>query len=186
MALQGVLNLSPRPEIAERIVKVVEDLDATIVQIRSTIFGLSQARNASTGLRTQLLDVVADAAPFLGFQPRVSFEGPIDTAVPVDVVPHVLAVAREGLSNAARHAEASSVSVIVRVAGPDVVLEIVDDGRGLGDVSRSSGLSNLSDRAQGLGGSFEVRSEPGAGTQLEWRVPLSVPTASGRPEGPAR
>jgi signal transduction histidine kinase len=52
------------------------------------------------------------------------------------------------------------------------VLTVSDNGRGLGDITRSSGLRNMGDRAETLGGTFTVSSQPGAGTRLEWRVPL--------------
>ena len=56
--------------------------------------------------------------------------------------------------------------------GSDLLLKVTDNGRGLGEVTRSSGLRNIRERAELLGGSFHVASEPGAWTQLEWRVPL--------------
>ncbi len=170
IALQGTLNLSPGDAIAAKLERVVDDLDATIVQIRSTIFNLSQGPHEASGLRAQVLRVASDAAQALGFQPRVHFEGPIETAVPATVADHIVAVAREALSNAVRHAGASVVEVVVR-AGDDVVLEVTDDGRGLGAVGRRSGLANMAERADSLGGTFTVTNRDGGGTRVVWRVP---------------
>jgi PAS domain S-box-containing protein len=183
IALQGVLNLSAADAVARKLEQVIDDLDATIVEIRSTIFSLAQGPHEVTGLRAELLQVASHAADALGFQPRVRFEGPVETAVPATVTDHVLAVAREALSNAARHARASSVDVVLR-AGDEVVLEVIDNGLGMGTVTRTSGLANMADRAGSLGGSLSVTSGEGGGTRLVWRVPASVESA-GSPGGTA-
>jgi signal transduction histidine kinase len=63
--------------------------------------------------------------------------------------------------------------VAVRLsAGREVVLEVDDDGVGLGTPERQSGLANMRRRAEGLGGTLTIDSTPGAGTRLVWRVPL--------------
>ena len=92
-------------------------------------------------------------------------------SVPQDAAGHLLAVLREALSNIARHARASAASITVN-AGDDLVLRVSDNGRGLTETSRRSGLRNMHERAAILGGAFEVTSQPDQGTQLEWRVPL--------------
>ena len=79
---------------------------------------------------------------------------------------------RETLSNAARHAQASAVAVRLEVTD-DVVLTVTDDGKGFVDTGRRSGLRNMADRAESLGGTFEVRSSgQGGGTVAVWRVPV--------------
>ena len=95
-----------------------------------------------------------------------------------DLSSDVVAVVREGLANAARHARASSVTVRVRVvgAGPQgsVQVEVEDDGVGLpAERRRSSGTRNLAERAQEHGGTVEIgaRSD-GPGTLLSWAAPL--------------
>jgi two-component system sensor histidine kinase DevS len=172
MRLQSLLGLVADPALKGRIEGVVDELDATISQIRSSIFVLQVDQHASS-VRTQLVELVTGASHSLGFRPQIRFEGPVETAVPGRVLEQLLAVAREALSNIARHASASSASVLVRV-GDDVVLEVADDGVGMGDVSRRSGLANLAERAVKLRGTFEVTSEPGEGTRLVWRVPLTA------------
>ncbi len=78
---------------------------------------------------------------------------------------------REALSNVARHANAHQADVQVRAAG-DLTLVIADDGRGMGDTTRRSGLANMEDRAGQVGGAMEVESAPDKGTTLTWRAPL--------------
>jgi PAS domain S-box-containing protein len=174
MALQSALNLSePDSDVASRVERVVEDLDETIAEIRSTIYALSDRNRPgeSAGLRTQIVEVVSRARDTLGFLPRLRFVGPIDSTVPAEVADNLLAVLQEALSNAARHAEASSVEVAVR-GGEQVGVLVVDNGRGIGEPARRSGLENMAVRAERLGGSFKIGPNEGGGTRLEWLVPV--------------
>jgi len=93
------------------------------------------------------------------------------------VAPDVVAVLGEALSNVARHADASAVSVEL-TAGSDITLRVTDDGRGLpGDMSES-GVSNMRLRAEARGGHFELLSSPSGGTRLVWSVPADERTPS--------
>ena len=171
MQLQGVAAHALRPEAATRINAAVDDLDATIRDIRRSIFELRAPAGAS--LRTELLDTVDAAAGTLGFRPGLDVSGPVDSAVPDDIVPELLAVLREALSNVARHAHASAVRVSVRAADGQVVLMVEDDGAGV-DTSRArGGVVNMGERAHDLGGSFEIGPGASGGTVVTWRVPLA-------------
>ena len=176
MQLESAARLVERPEAATRVRRAVDDLDTTIREIRSTIYALTNAPNdGRTSLRSRLFDVVDAGAEQLGLTPAVRLAGLVDTSVPAEVAEHLLAVLREALSNAARHARASRVEVVLEV-GDAAQLTVRDDGRGLpADLDRRSGLANLADRAVQLGGSFEIGPGPDGGTELVWRAPLSAP-----------
>ena len=181
LALQGLRRYTTEPTALGRITSVVRDLDETIHELRSTIFSLRDAPQAGQGLRSQILDVTAGVVTVLGHEPRVRFTGPIDSAVGDVLTGHLLAVLREGLSNAARHSGARHVEVDVAAGHDDLVLIIADDGRGIGDSARRSGLRSMHRRAEDCGGGFEVHAVRGEGTRLVWRVPLRPgPTAGGR------
>jgi signal transduction histidine kinase len=92
---------------------------------------------------------------------------------PVEVTAYY--VASEALTNAAKHAQASAVRIAVEADGRWLVLRIRDDGVGGADPSRGSGLIGLRDRVEALGGALEVRSEPGAGTEMTARIPVAAP-----------
>lgn len=171
MALQAILKLVPAGRVSERIRTVVDDLDNTITQIRTAIFGLHRRPEKKPSLRAQVLEIAEHTKGSLGFEPRVNFRGPIDTLIPDLVAEHLLAVLREALSNAARHANASSIEVHLHV-DEEIILNVVDNGRGMGETNRRSGLANLSQRATLLGGSFVIASAQEGGTRLEWRVPI--------------
>ncbi len=170
MTLQAALPLLQDERAAAKVSDVVDGLDTVIKEIRTAIFSLG-ARQADGAVRADLLAVAADAAAQLGFTPHVRFDGPVDTLIPVDVAAHLLAVTREALSNAARHAHAAHVDVELTVRD-DAVLVISDDGVGMGEPEHRSGLANMARRANELDGTLHVDSQPGVGTRLEWRVPL--------------
>ncbi len=171
LTLENVSRMTVRPEVTQRITGAVDDIDATIKDIRRTIFELS-AHASADDLRTELGEAVAVATQALGFAPRLQTSGPVDSLVRADVRPHLLAVVREALSNVARHAQGHSVVVHLAV-GDEVVLTVTDDGTGYVDGGRSSGLRNMTERAEALGGSFEVRrAGDDGGTVAVWRVPV--------------
>ena len=170
MQLQSVAQ-AVRPETAERLNATVDDLDATIRDIRRSIFELRAPVGAT--LRTELRDAVDAASETLGFRPSLDVSGPVDSAVPDDIIPELMAVLREALSNAARHAQARAVRVSVRAAGGEVILQIEDDGVGIDPSLARGGLVNMGERAHDLGGTFEVGPGPDGGTVLVWRVPIA-------------
>jgi len=150
----------------------VDALDETIREIRSAIFSLQARGDAKQyGLRAKILDVVGEMTAALGFSPSLRLVGPLDDEVPADVAEHLLGALREALSNAARHAAASRADVTVEV-GSDLVLRVIDNGTGIGPGTRRSGLANLAERAEGLGGRLQLGAAEGGGTELDWRVPI--------------
>lgn len=173
MGLQAAGNAITDERARERIDESVEELDATIRDVRSTIFSLElrATEHIERSTRARILEVASSAAPAMGYQARLQFDGPIDTKVPEELVGDLLAVVREALSNTARHADATTVEVRVEV-GEDLCVVVTDDGKGLGTTTRSSGISNLRARAEARGGTMAVSEPPGGGTRLEWRVPL--------------
>jgi signal transduction histidine kinase len=171
MTLQTTLPIAARPEIASRITQAVEEIDETIRDIRRTIFALET--RSRRGVRVDIFAHVDAAREVLGFTPELRLEGPIDSAVPEATADHLLATLFEALSNVAQHAGASKVDVAVE-AGDELLLEVADDGAGLPDrIEPGQGLRNMERRALELGGNATVRPGEGAGTVVEWRVPLS-------------
>lgn len=176
LGVQSLVRLAGPGVIADRATGLVTDLDQTVREIRRSIFSLHEIPEGSTSLRGDLLRAVEEAAGTLGFTPRVDLLGALDSLVPDEVRPDLLAAVREALSNIARHAAASAawLEVSVNSAGSQLQLLVRDDGRGVtAALSRHSGLANLDERATRWGGVFDVRSEPGSGLSLRWAVPLT-------------
>jgi len=172
MSLQGATALIGDPDVVGRVEKAVDALDETIRDIRSAIFSLQSRGEARPArLRTRILGVVEEMTDSLGFAPELRLAGPLDSRVPGGIAGQLLAALREALANVAKHAQASRVDVAVE-AGPDLVLTVRDDGVGLGETTRRSGLANITERAAESGGTMRVAAAAGGGTELEWRVPL--------------
>lgn len=193
---------SQRTRLDREISRALEELDESVAQIRSIVYRLRQ-EDESTGLVDLLRREASSARAQLGFAPTLVVEVDEDSiALPRSagergpesllekelaekadraaqtVAEDVVAVVRESLSNVARHAKASSVSVTVSVhgSGPsgEIVLAILDDGSGVDPTTtRESGLANMERRATLRGGSFALGAGPrGRGTSLIWRAPL--------------
>jgi signal transduction histidine kinase len=178
LGLQGMSRrLGGQTDLTERVGGYVEDLDVTIQQIRRTIFSLQEEDSGERSLRGKVLDTVQDAVEPLGFEPRISLEGPLDSAVAEQLGTELLATLREGLANVARHAKAKHAEVVARVDVPRRVVEIrvKDDGIGIADDHPiGGGLKNLAARARRLGGEFSVGAHVTGGTELIWRAPLRL------------
>jgi signal transduction histidine kinase len=177
MSLEGTMPMITRPEVASRITNAVDAMDETIKDIRATIFAL-QAHDA-TGqpyLRGDIVVLVDEMTPLLGFAPSLRLGAGLGAPVSPELAGQVLAALREALSNAARHAHARQVDVTVDV-DPDGMLTVlvIDDGAGIPAGAHRSGLRNLAERAEDLGGKLRLSpadpTAPTSGTRLEWRVP---------------
>jgi len=169
LRLQGALALIDNPGATARVSSTIDDLDATIREIREAIFALESP--PGTGLRARLTNTVSDMTDALGLRPSFSFRSSRETEVPVQVQAEAAAVLREALSNAARHAKAKSVDVSVELSG-ELRIVVTDNGRGLRGATRVSGIGNARARAEKLGGQLEVTDAPGGGTRFDWRVPV--------------
>lgn len=173
MELEGAARLVTDPLAHERVRTAVGDLDQTIREIRSAIYALNNIPYLETkSARARLLDVIDGSEALLGFAPSLRISGMLDVSVPAELAEHLVAVVREGLTNVARHASASRVSVDVE-ARDQLRVTVVDDGVGIPSAGRRSGLRNLEERALLVGGSFAVRPGPTGGTELVWQAPLS-------------
>jgi signal transduction histidine kinase len=182
MSLEGTMPMITRPEVASRITNAVDAMDETIKDIRATIFALQARDTAGPDLRGDIVALVEEMTPMLGFAPSLRLGAGLAAPVRPELAEQVLAALREALSNAARHASASQVDVTVDV-DPDGILtvQVTDDGTGIPAETHRSGLRNLARRAEKLGGELRLEpAHPGApapGTRLEWRVP-QVPTGA--------
>ncbi len=123
-----------------------------------------------------MVELLGELKPVVGFEVRVSFDGPVDTAISDSISEHLLAVIRETVTNIGKHAEATTATVAVSVEEGQCILRVVDDGKGIGDSPEQSGglgLGNLRRRAEKLHGSLDVQSPDAGGAVLIWRVPLT-------------
>ena len=181
MTLEGTLPMIARPEAAARVSGAVDAMDQTIKEIRGAIFKL-QARDGGRhpDLRSRIVALVEEMTPMLGFAPTLRLGAGLGSQLGAEAGEQGLLTLREALSNAARHAGASRVDVTVDVdSDGKLSVLVVDDGQGILEQTRRSGLRNLQDRAEKLGGELRLsQANPDApdrpGTRLDWRVPADA------------
>jgi len=177
MSLQALTGRVDRPELVRRrLASAVESLDNVISRIRTAIFELRPHMHGSDGaeLKAAILKVSTEHTPQLGYSPHVQFSGLFESAIREELSDDIVAVAREALSNCARHADATTVTVSLDAVGDLLTLGIADNGRGLGQPHRLSGLSNMRERAQRHHGTCNVTALDSGGTRLTWSAYVSA------------
>lgn len=173
VTLQGATRLTDLDQVIQKVNDAVDGLEATMTEIRSAVYELGGA-DIPGGLRQGVLELTAELSPMLGARPHVSFVGPIDNAVPQRTADNLLAVLREALTNAGKHARATRYVVTLTVTD-QVKLEVVDNGVGVELATEDAGgmgLKNLRTRAERLHGTFEVQADEAGGTRVTWCVPI--------------
>jgi PAS domain S-box-containing protein len=171
LSLQGGLARATDDAGRERLETAIDEIDETIHELRSAIFALHRRHGAGAGVRDDVLALVAELTPSVGFEPSVRFDGLVDTEITDEVRHQLLPCLRESLTNIAKHAHATRAAIVLAVTD-EVTLTVTDNGTGLGDAPRGgNGLANMNERARGLSGSCTVQRGADGGTVVEWRVP---------------
>jgi signal transduction histidine kinase len=173
LALQSVLPRVHDADVHRRMRSVVGQLDETVRDIRTTIFDLHtvDVDEHAQSTRRRLSNAVAELTEDR-LRATVRMSGAVDTLLTGALAADVEAVLREAVSNAARHSGGKHLTVTVDVAD-EVVLDVLDDGRGIPDRVARSGLRNLEERARARGGRCTVEAPPEGGTRVRWSAPIA-------------
>jgi signal transduction histidine kinase len=148
---------------------IAGELDLAIRELRNSIFQLTSIDDHQD-LHQVVRDIAARSSRILGFMPQITVSGDVGD-VRSDLAAEIASAIQEGLSNVARHARASAAAVALEGTERELVVRITDDGVGLPDpLPRSSGISNLINRARGLGGTATWEPALPNGTVFTWRV----------------
>lgn len=170
-------------DVRTRLWQAVEDIDAAMSEIRSTVYTLHRPLSNSPRPFDGLQATVEATSRLLGHHPELTIAGPL-SSVPIEIATEVTVVVRELLTNVIKHAESNASWVTVTVADDRVSVVVEDDGIGaellagsMPEVTSSGGvgLRGLAERAGQLGGSTEVGPRAAGGTRVEWSVPLGHP-----------
>ena len=173
LGLQGAAMLAESPPLRDRLDSAIDDLDTTVREIRTTIFQLHRDRTGDRSLRRAAIELAAESARSLGFEPEVRLNGPIDTVASGTAADHLLAALREALANVARHAVATSAEITITATGGRLDLRVLDDGAGPpadAAITGGRGLANLKSRAEELGGDCTLAGNDAGGSLLHWWV----------------
>jgi signal transduction histidine kinase len=157
----------------ERVDDAIESLTAAIQEIRTFVFGLRPVQLDERGLVAALEQLAGEMNRNLGLEVSIRAEPGIEP--PMELVAELLSVAREALTNVARHADARGAELDLSDDGSWFRLEVVDDGRGFDAAAAAPaghhGLNNMRQRAARLGGMLEVGSQQGRGTRIILTLP---------------
>jgi signal transduction histidine kinase len=104
------------------------------------------------------------------------FAGPLNGTVTDILAADILAVVREATSNCARHAHATRLEISVKLTNDLIVVEVIDNGRGIGTPNRSSGLANMRRRAENHHGTLNISTPDRGGAHLTWTAATKDPT----------
>jgi signal transduction histidine kinase/streptogramin lyase len=196
--LDTALTVLPEePEAAREYVRLGRAMvRSTLAEVRRSIWVLrAQTSKGAEGLSRALPDSLRQLTDQVGLEPRISVLGE-PRELPAEVERNLLRIAHEAVTNAVRHASATTLSVELDFARDGVHLRVRDDGRGFDPepwlVKRRGdhfGLVGMAERVRGLGGDLHVRSREGEGTQVGCRLPyecrMGTPEAEGREGAPS-
>lgn len=175
LSIQSLRKYLSDREPLDRITTVTAELDATIRELRDTIYSLRSVPQITPTFTSSIFALVADAFDGHDLEPVVHLSGPLDAIVSPEWADHVRAVLLEALSNALRHASAQSVTMTLQALPDRLELRVTDDGRGFEQTTPRSGLVNMQRRAELCGGTLSISSTPGRGTDVLLVVPLVPP-----------
>ncbi|MEM8620996.1 MAG: PAS domain S-box protein [Actinomycetota bacterium] len=171
MSLQAVLGDAHPPHVSSRIAGTITELDDTIRELRAAVFQLTDPA-ATSDVTATIAELVRDRTATMGHPVDLSIDGDFDD-LPDYLAEQLVATTSEGLSNVARHAQATATTVELRRNADVLTLRIADDGIGVPErPKRNGGLSNMMWRAAELGGSCTVTANLPSGTVLSWTVPI--------------
>ena len=163
------------PEVREQLEKIRESKQETSDRIRALIRDLHRSPLGARGLADSLESFTDE----VGRDSGIAFHRDVqDIDLPAPIALLVFHIAREGVMNALKHAQATEVWISVREVEDQIELELADNGVGF-DTSAPGpeghfGMAMMRERAQVGGGSFDVESEPGQGTTITVRFPLAL------------
>jgi signal transduction histidine kinase len=165
----------PESTTAGEIARLLQD---AVIQTRDLARGLSPVERDEGGLESALEELAASASRLLGV--TCAFTGEIAPGChnnTRDV--HLFRIAQEALNNATKHGRASNIAISLLQAGPRLILQICDDGKGFNSEKtsgRGMGLSIMEYRARTIGGVLEISPNSPTGTIVSCTLPASLET----------
>ncbi len=173
LELQATALRAEDPEIAYDLRAHSGLIDAVIRRLRELIFELRRPPAERRDLRAEIDDLVTRLSGARRAKVDVSYNGVL-VGLPTSTVDDVVQLVREALSNALRHAEASTVEVRVSSTSDGIEIEVIDDGTGFDFAAEEPGIgiASMGARTERAGGTLRIVSAPGEGTRVSMTVPI--------------
>ena len=170
LAMRLGMARAEQPDAAQAnqiIAEAHEEAKAALLELRQLVRGLHPAVLEDRGLDAALSGVAAR----LPIPVRLTVDVPRRPSPTVEAVAYF--VVSEGLTNIAKHAQASQAEVFVQRTSDRLHIIVSDDGVGGADPARGTGLAGLAKRAASVDGTFEIASPPGGPTLLTVDLPCA-------------
>jgi signal transduction histidine kinase len=167
LRLRAAQEAAP-PALAVELDRAVGEAAGALEELRETARGIHPAILTNGGLRPALR-ALARRSPI-----SVDLQIPAIGRLPEPVEISAYYLVAEALTNVAKHARSSAISVGVEIAGEVLRVTVRDDGVGGADFTRGTGLAGLKDRVEAIGGRISLDSPRGAGTSLHVELPITV------------
>src|SRR5690606_35590339 len=179
MILQGLTQQASElahTTLHSRLDEVVGLLNSAVRRTRLLARGLSPVRASTEGLKEGFEELVNNVHEVYGLRVRLRMELPEGLSVDENPVMNLFHIAQEAVENAARHAGVSDIRLTFRVTGPDLELQVEDDGVGFDplQVAGGTGLRMMRFRADMARGFLSIDSRPGFGARLRCRCPAKT------------
>jgi two-component system, NarL family, sensor histidine kinase DevS len=181
--LSSALKRGEGPQLAEAVGEALEQIGRDIDELRALIAELRPATLDQLGLRAALEDLAERLSGTTGIEPAVDLSITVERLDP-ELEIAVYRLVQEALTNVAKHAGASGVTLQVAERDRRLDVLVADDGCGFDpDAERSGfGLDGMRERVELVGGELQIESSPGAGTRMKASIPFGGEDRSGLDE----
>ncbi|MBP2325183.1 PAS domain S-box-containing protein [Kibdelosporangium banguiense] len=176
MRLQLLAERLP-DEQAQAVRQLDESVRGAVGRLRELIFRLRPPAIDEGGLAEALNGYLNDVVTGWGLTCSLRYE--IDREPPPESAVTMFRICQEALANVRKHAEANFVEIVVTTVYPGVLVQVIDDGIGVGRAGRDQpdhfGVIEMRERAETAGGWWAMRQGPAGGTIVEFWLPMAQP-----------
>jgi two-component system sensor histidine kinase DevS len=171
------LLLAESPKKAETVLdQIIDGLNAVIRDIRSYILDLQPTRVKSINFKDAIHELAREFRANTMLDLELKLEDKAVDLLDRKTTSELFLIAQEALANVAKHAEATRVWLTVRNAGEELLLQVIDNGKGFNPEDHGRmmghGLSNIEQRANSIGGNWHITSSPDEGTTVTVRLAI--------------
>jgi signal transduction histidine kinase len=174
-SLRLLLNSSPQKAMTV-LDQIIDGLNAVIRDIRSYILDLQPTRVKSINLKDALHELALEFRANTLLDLELKLEDKAIDLLDRKTTSELFLIAQEALANVAKHAEATRVWLTVRKVGEELLLQVIDNGKGFNPEDHGRmlghGLSNIEQRANSIGGNWHISSSPDQGTTVTVRLAI--------------
>jgi signal transduction histidine kinase/ligand-binding sensor domain-containing protein len=177
MQLQAFTSRLRTTEERQALGEIIRDAGICLQETRRSVAGLRAGTASSSGLAAAIADSARQLTEERGLRLKLNLDD-VRQELPAEVKYNLLCIVQEAITNCIKHADARTVEVSMAYAGGELRLVVIDDGRGIARGQGNGteghyGMVGMRERASQIGAEFEVSSNPGFGTTVSVRMPVT-------------